>query len=150
MSRHNDVFMHNNNLIQHVYRFSLAKFSSKNETILSTSDNQLNSDNNPIPSTSDLIINNKQSLAASYAVALEIGKRKKNFSDGLFIKHCVIAMAEAFDNNVITEQFKTVALSPNIIFRRIISLNFFEIKLEKLIQNCYFFLCLNEVRMYLI
>lgn len=122
--------------------------NKRNETVLFSCshnpDNQSNSFNNP--STTNVIISNKESLAVSYAVALEIGKKKKNFSDRPFIKDCAIAMAEAFGNNVAMEQFKTVALSRQTIFRRITSLNnFLETELRIIIQNSvYFSLCLDE------
>lgn len=103
----------------------------------------------PIPSTSasstELNINNRQKLAASYAVAWEIGK-KHNFSSGEFIKTCAIAMAKAFNNTAAMKQFESVPLSRQTISRRIININnYLENELRTRIEeSVYFSLCLDE------
>ncbi|XP_076645616.1 general transcription factor II-I repeat domain-containing protein 2-like [Halictus rubicundus] len=88
----------------------------------------------------------QQSVAASYAVALEIARAKKSFSDGELIKRCAIEMAKAFGNKTAVESFKTVSLSRHTISRRVSEINgHLENKLKILLDECrYFSLYLNE------
>lgn len=59
------------------YRNKINAIKENEKTLFSCSDNQINSSNNPIPNTSlHVISSKKQSLVASYAVALEIGEKK--------------------------------------------------------------------------
>lgn len=104
----------------------------------------------PLAGTVDLstkmTVNNQPALAASYAIAWEIAKKRRNFSDGEFIKDCALALATAFNNGSAIDQFKTVSLSSTAISHRINRINnFLERKLHLLIQDsAYFSLCLNE------
>lgn len=53
----------------------------------------------------------QKSVAAAYAVTLEIARAKRSFSDGELIKKCVNEMAKAFENKNAIECFQTVSLS---------------------------------------
>ncbi|KAL2719445.1 hypothetical protein V1478_010907 [Vespula squamosa] len=88
----------------------------------------------------------QQSVAASYAVALEIARAKKSFCDGELIKKCTIEMAKSFGNENVIESFETVSLSRQTIAKRISEINgHIENKLKILLEKCrYFSLCLNE------
>ncbi|XP_076276655.1 general transcription factor II-I repeat domain-containing protein 2-like isoform X2 [Lasioglossum baleicum] len=88
----------------------------------------------------------QQSVAASYAVALEIARAKKSFSDGELIKRCAIEMAKAFGNKTAMESFKKVSLSRQTISRRVSEINgHLENKLKILLDECrYFSLYLHE------
>ncbi|GLV46161.1 hypothetical protein CBL_02877 [Carabus blaptoides fortunei] len=57
------------------------------------------------------------SVAASFAVCLEIEKAKKPFSDGELILKCAIKMAHAFNDNEMARKFETVSLSHQTVSR---------------------------------
>ncbi|KOC63536.1 General transcription factor II-I repeat domain-containing protein 2A [Habropoda laboriosa] len=88
----------------------------------------------------------QQSLAASYAVSLEIARSKKCFSDGELIKRCVIEMARAFNNETAVESFKTVSLPRPTINPRVKSIDSqIQGNLKALQNSCRFYsLCLDE------
>jgi hypothetical protein len=60
-------------------------------------------------------------FTASYAVALELAKSKKPFSDGMLVKKCVVEMAKAFGDNM-AENFQSVSLSHQSVSRRIVDM----------------------------
>lgn len=95
------------------------------------------------PSTS---VCQKESLAVSYSVALEIARAKKCFTDGELIKKCAIEMAKAFNNAIAVKNFENVPLSRHTVSRRITDSNkCIENKLISSLENCkYFSLSVDE------
>jgi hypothetical protein len=85
-------------------------------------------------------------LTASYAVALELAKTKKPFSDGMLVKKCAVEMAKAFGDNNMAEKFKSVSLSHQTVSRRIADMGEqVTNRLTDIIDKCcYFLLCLDE------
>ncbi|GLV33430.1 hypothetical protein CBL_20169 [Carabus blaptoides fortunei] len=85
-------------------------------------------------------ISQEASVAASFAVCLEIAKAKKPFSDGELIKKCAIKMAQAFNDNEMARKFEIVSLSHQTVSRRVdeISIHVTS-KLENLVNNCCYF-----------
>lgn len=143
------------NLTRHYNRFHLEKYKGYSEEdklqLLETYKKQKlkanensNTDN---PTTSSVgvenngkCIDNEKCIAASYAVAWEIGRSKKYFTNVNFIKTCAIAMAKAFDNKSVIKQFKKVPLSRQTISRRYTDINKYLLeKLRTLIQSCAYY-----------
>jgi hypothetical protein len=86
------------------------------------------------------------SLAASYTVALELGKSRKPFSDGSLVKKCAIEMAKASGDSGIAEKFETLSLSHQIVARRVANMDeHVRSRLCNLIEkSVYFSLCLDD------
>ncbi|XP_076298592.1 general transcription factor II-I repeat domain-containing protein 2B-like [Lasioglossum baleicum] len=53
----------------------------------------------------------QQSVAASFAIALEIARSKKSYTDGEFVKRCAIEMAKAFGDEIAAKKYEAVPLS---------------------------------------
>lgn len=149
------------NLSRHYTRFHEIKYvnSTKNEKLelFKNYKERLKTKNKiPIenkieaPSTSSSLNNidnnSRQSLKASYAVALELAKSKKSFSDGKLVKKCAQQIAEAFNDQKMIRNVNSVPLSRQTITRRCRDLNeYVRIRLRHLMENCsYFSLCLDE------
>lgn len=86
------------------------------------------------------------SVYASYAVAKEIAKAKKPFTDGEIIKKCAIKMAQAFGDDKMAKQFESISLSHQTVARRILNMDTFLVeKLADIVKNCiYFSIALDE------
>jgi len=87
-----------------------------------------------------------KTLAASYATSFLIAKHSKSFSDGEFIKKCLIETIKCFDDKLTVEKAASIPLSHQTIGRRISNIAFsIEDKLKSLLASCsYFSLCFDE------
>ncbi|KYN03873.1 General transcription factor II-I repeat domain-containing protein 2B, partial [Cyphomyrmex costatus] len=99
---------------------------------------------NSIPSSSSN--DDSSSLQASYAVSLLIAQNSKPFTEGAFIKDCIIETVKAFGNSLTLEQAVNIPLSAKTVTSRIADINdSIGDKLQDLLKSCkYFSLCLDE------
>lgn len=90
--------------------------------------------------------NDAKALAASYAVSFLIAKHSKSFSDGEFIKECLVETVKSFDGKLTVDEATSIPLSHQTIGRRITNIAFsIEDRLKFLLATCsYFSLCLDE------
>ena len=58
-----------------------------------------------------MIILSEKVLIASYAILNLIAKNLKPFSDGKFVKECLIAIVESFRNSVTLVEASSISLS---------------------------------------
>ncbi|XP_029160323.1 general transcription factor II-I repeat domain-containing protein 2-like [Nylanderia fulva] len=101
--------------------------------------------------SSDLLIsnagnNNAKALAASYAISFLIAKHSKSFSDGEFIKNCLVETVKSFDGKLTVDEVTSIPLSHQTVGRRITNIALsIEDRLKSLLATCsYFSLCLDE------
>ncbi|KYN18712.1 General transcription factor II-I repeat domain-containing protein 2B [Trachymyrmex cornetzi] len=102
---------------------------------------------NSIPSSSSNDDSSSQkSLQASYAVSLLVAQNSKPFTEGVFVKNCIIEAVKAFGNSLTLEQAMNIPLSAKTVTSRIADINdSIEDKLQDLLKSCkYFSLCLDE------
>lgn len=87
-----------------------------------------------------------KALTASYAISNLIAKNSKPFSEGKFIKECLIAAVESFGNSLTLEEAASIPLSDKTVKSRVDDIaSSLEQKLTALLQSCSFFsLCLDE------
>lgn len=86
------------------------------------------------------------SLLASYMLSFKIAKEMKSYSEGPFIKDCLLTAAQCFENQDMVAKFNSIPLSRHTTVRRIEEINvFLERKLKISLQNAkYFSLSLDE------
>lgn len=87
-----------------------------------------------------------KALTASYAISNLIAKNFKPFTEGKFVKECLIAAVESFGNSLTLEEASSIPLSDKTIKTRIDDIACsLEKKLKSLLASCSFFsLCLDE------
>lgn len=87
-----------------------------------------------------------KALTASYAISNLIAKNSKPFTEGKFIKECLIAAVESFGNSLTLEEAASIPLSDKTVKSRIDDISSsLETKLKLLLKSCSFFsLCLDE------
>ena len=85
------------------------------------------------------------SVKASYMIALDIAKNMKSFSDGNFIKDCIIHAAQCVSPKTVND-FKKISLSRNTITRRVedLSRNVESVLKEKFRTSVFYSLALDE------
>ncbi|EZA53490.1 General transcription factor II-I repeat domain-containing protein 2B [Ooceraea biroi] len=85
-------------------------------------------------------------LLASYAISLLIGQNSKPFTDGTFIKNCIIEAVKSFGNSLTIDEAMSIPLSAKTITSRITDIsNSIQEKLKNLLISCtYFSLCIDE------
>ncbi|XP_076658381.1 general transcription factor II-I repeat domain-containing protein 2B-like [Halictus rubicundus] len=83
---------------------------------------------------------------ASYAISLLIAKKNKPFTEGDFIKKCLIEAVKSFGNSLTLEEAAAIPLCKNAVESRISDIGAsIEEKLSVLLDTCrYFSLCLTE------
>jgi hypothetical protein len=84
-------------------------------------------------------------VKASYIIAQKLAKRSKRFSDGEFVKECLVAAAEVVCPNK-ADAFKKISLSRMTVTRRVeeLALNVEEILKTKLLACKFYSLALDE------
>lgn len=138
------------NVQRHYAKFHELEFQKYDEEFRKTKISELKNEiklfQNSSKKQGDFNIERKKIMYASYDVSLEIVRRKKNFCDGLMIKKCAIKMAKAFKEDLLTEKFKSVPLSPQTVIRRVTDINEHLCnKLKAIIENAvYYSFCLDE------
>lgn len=87
-----------------------------------------------------------KALRASYAISNLIAKNSKPFTEGKFVKECIIAAVESFGNSLTLEEAASIPLSDKSVKSRVIDIaSSLEDKLKVLLESCSFFsLCLDE------
>ena len=82
----------------------------------------------------------------SYAISLLIAKQGKPFTEGDFVKKCLIEAVKSFGNCITLEEAASILLSNKTVSSRIFYIGAsIEQKLTALLINCrYFSLCLDE------
>jgi len=88
----------------------------------------------------------EKALTASYAISNLIAKNSKPFSEGKFIKECIIAAVKSFGNSLTLEEAASIPLSDKTVKSKIDDIaSSLEKKLKSLLASCSFFsLCLDE------
>jgi len=88
----------------------------------------------------------QKSLIASYAISLLTAQNSKPFTEGSFVKNCIIEAVKAFGNSLTLEEAMSIPLSAKTITSRITDIsNSVREKLRNLLKSCrYFSLCLDE------
>ncbi|XP_076654516.1 general transcription factor II-I repeat domain-containing protein 2B-like [Halictus rubicundus] len=83
---------------------------------------------------------------ASYAISLLIAKEGKPFTEGDFIKKCLIEAVKLFGNSLTLEEAASIPLSGKTVRSRILDIGAsIEDRLTALLDTCrYFSLCLTE------
>jgi len=87
-----------------------------------------------------------KALTASYAISNLIAKNSKSFSEGKFVKECLIAAVKSFGNSLTLEEAASIPLSDKTIKSRVNDIaSSLEKKLKSLLASCSFFsLCLDK------
>lgn len=88
----------------------------------------------------------KKALTASYKISHMIAKHSKPFSEGTFIKDCMIEAVNAFGGSLNIEDVSSISLSDKTVASRIVNIaGCIEDELQSLLATCsYFSLCLDE------
>lgn len=91
-------------------------------------------------------ISSKCALAASYAISHRIAKQSKPFTEGNFIKECIIDAVKSFGNTLTLEQAASIPLTDKTVTSRVNAISTsIEETLRTLFATCtYFSLCLDE------
>lgn len=99
-----------------------------------------------ISDTSDDEEDKQRAIRASYAISHLIAKHSKPFTDGVFIKECMLAAVKSFKNALTSKDINNIPLSRNMVKSRIVTIACsIEEKLRRLLDTCtYFSLCLDE------
>lgn len=87
-----------------------------------------------------------KALTASYAISNLIAKHSKPFSEGEFVKECLIAAVESFGNSMTLEEAASIPLNRLTIKSRVNNIaSSLANKLKSLLASCaYFSLCIDE------
>ncbi|EFN87141.1 SCAN domain-containing protein 3, partial [Harpegnathos saltator] len=85
-------------------------------------------------------------LVASYKISHMIAKHSKPFTDGKFIKDCIIDAVNAFGGSLDIKEASSIPLSVKTVSSRIANIaDCIEDKLQSLLATCsYFSLCFDE------
>ncbi|KYN11922.1 General transcription factor II-I repeat domain-containing protein 2B [Trachymyrmex cornetzi] len=88
----------------------------------------------------------QKSLQASYAISLLIAQNSKPFTEGVFVKNCIVEAVKAFGNSLTLEEAINIPLSAKTVTSRIADISdSIKDKLQNLLKSCkYFSLCLDE------
>lgn len=99
-----------------------------------------------VKSDVDDVTLSENALVASYKISQMIAKRSKPFSDGKFIKDCIIEAVNAFGGSLNSKDASSIPLSAKTVASRITNIaDCIENKLQSLLATCsYFSLCLDE------
>ncbi|KAM9302093.1 general transcription factor II-I repeat domain-containing protein 2B-like [Gastrophryne carolinensis] len=127
---------------QHEFQFS--KYTGELRLFLINDLKNKLSSQAPLPAQA--INEEKAAIKASFLICEEIVKRKKEFSDGAFIKECAVKMALAFGNEEMAKSFESVPLSQQMVARRISVMDQYLVqKVHEAVTNCvYFSLAVDE------
>lgn len=87
-----------------------------------------------------------RALTASYAISNIIAKYSKSFTEGQFVKECLIAAVQSFGDSLTLKEAANIPLSAKTVKSRINCIaSCLEEKLKSLLESCSFFsLCLDE------
>ncbi|KYQ55832.1 General transcription factor II-I repeat domain-containing protein 2B [Trachymyrmex zeteki] len=87
-----------------------------------------------------------KALTASYAISNLIGKHSKPFTEGKFVKECIVAAVQSFGDLLTLQEAASIPLSAKAVKSRINDIALcLEEKLKSLLQSCSFFsLCFDE------
>jgi len=85
---------------------------------------------------------------ASYTISNLIAKHLKSFTEGQFVKECLIAVVQSFGESLTLQEAASIPLSANTVKSLINCIaSFLQEKLKSLLESCsYFLLCLDESR----
>lgn len=91
-------------------------------------------------------LSSKKATIASYSISHLISKHSKPFTEGEFVKECLIEAVKSFGNSLTLSEAISIPLSKNTVASRINHIaSSIEEKLKSLLETCsYFFLCLDE------
>jgi len=96
----------------------------------------------------DTLVSNasQKAVAASYAISFFIAKHSRPFTEGEFIKKCIVETVKCFDNKVTCDEAASIPLSVQTVQRRVNNIaSSIEDKLKFLLATCsYFSLCIDE------
>lgn len=87
-----------------------------------------------------------KAVTASYAISRLIAKNSKPFTEGEFVKECLIEAVKSFGNSLTLSKASSIPLSRKTVTSRITHIaSSIEEKLKYLLATCsYFSLCLDE------
>ncbi|KYQ54041.1 General transcription factor II-I repeat domain-containing protein 2B [Trachymyrmex zeteki] len=86
-----------------------------------------------------------RALTASYAISHVIAKHSKPFTDGEFVKKCLIAAVQSFEGSLTLEEAASIPLSKNTVKFRINCIaSSLQDELKFLLECSFFSLCLDE------